>query len=299
MRLYKFVIAIAVMAGVLCGCRKDENEAVNYEQETSEDGIAYDLSDNEYFMNKISGYEYSSPKRIEYYSDITDTNRHARVLLPADYDEDKEYPVLYLLHGLGGSDKTWINKDADIIVQNLHYLNDTPEWITVFVNCNVNEEESVDGLEWPDSVAAFDGICEDMINNLMPYIEENYSVKTGRENTAIAGYSLGGRETLHTAFLNQDRFAYAGAFSLVSPLDNGYIPGVLEDFTIDEGSDGFELLLINVGEDDPYIQGTYEVTELLTANNIDYIYYIMAGAHENSVWQNALYNFGLRLFTEN
>ena len=61
------------------------------------------------------------------------------IFLPADYDEDKEYPVLYLLHGLDGSHRTWRNKSADIILQNLYYFDDVPEMFVVCPNCEVIE----------------------------------------------------------------------------------------------------------------------------------------------------------------
>ena len=70
------------------------------------------------------------------------------VFLPADYREDKEYPVLYLLHGYGGSHRTWHNKEADVILQNLYYFENVPEMIVVCPNSNINENESADGLDF-------------------------------------------------------------------------------------------------------------------------------------------------------
>ena len=130
-----------------------------------------DLSENPYYMTEQPGYEYSEPETITYPSGITGTERHAMVLLPADYDEDEEYPVLYLLHGMGGSHRTWRNKDAHIIIQNLHYFYGVPEMITVFANSCVNEEESTEDLSLEDTVKAFDGTADDLVGSLMPYIE--------------------------------------------------------------------------------------------------------------------------------
>ncbi len=146
------------------------------------------------------------------YSGVTDTYRHAAVILPDDYDDDKKYPVLYLLHGLGGSHKTWINKDADVIIHNLNYFNNVPDMIVVLPNSEVNKEEDADNLPIEERIAIYDKTEEDLINYLMPYIEEKYPVKTGRDNTAIAGNSMGGRNTIYIAFKHQDIFGYAGAF---------------------------------------------------------------------------------------
>ncbi len=296
----KIFLSILMIIFLLAGCRKySENEAKDYVQETNEDGIATDLSDNPYYMEKIKGYKYSTAERISYTSEVTNATKHARVLLPADYDEDKEYPVLYLLHGWGGSDKTWLNKDADIIIQNLFYLNDVTEMIVVFPNSCVNEKEDVDDMDFLEASKVYDLTEEDLITSLMPYIESHYSVKTGKENTAIAGYSLGGKESLTTAFRHQDVFGYVGAFSAVSPIadeeGHGYEP-TLDDLAIDESKGGFKYIMINVGVDDPYIEGTGVIERALDRNNIEYVTYRTAGAHENIVWQNALYNFGQHIF---
>ena len=150
-----------------------KSKVLAYEQETNEDGIAVDMLDNPYFAQKQPGYSYKNPDVVKYYSGVTDTYRHATVILPNDYDSSKEYPVLYLLHGLGGSHRTWINKDADIIIHNLNYFYGVPDMIVVLPNSEVNEKEDADGLPIEERIALYDKTEEDMINYLMPYIEDN------------------------------------------------------------------------------------------------------------------------------
>lgn len=276
-------------------------EVKAYKQETNSDGIAVDLSDNPYYKTKIEGLEYAQAERISYKSKVTGHTKHARVLLPVNYDETKEYPVLYLLHGWGGSDKTWLNKDADIIIQNACYLNDVPEMIVVFPNSCVNEEENVDEMSFLEASKIYDLTEQDMTTSLMPYIHEHYSVIQDKKHTAIAGNSLGGKESLTLAFANQQTFGYVGAFSTVSPIPdengNGYSP-TLDDLRIQEEYGGFDYMLINVGKDDPYIEGTFVVEDALNRNQIPHVYYQMEGGHENLVWQNALYNFLQHIFPE-
>ena len=79
-----------------------EAEIQTYQEKENEDGVIVETP-NPYFVQKQVGYAYRSPDTITYHSDVTDSMRHAMVFLPADYREDKEYPVLYLLHGYGGS----------------------------------------------------------------------------------------------------------------------------------------------------------------------------------------------------
>src|SRR5690625_3602512 len=80
-------------------------------------------------MKKQPGLGYNKPEALTYYSHITKTERHATVFLPFGYTKDKKYPVLYLFHGLNGSHRSWKNKSADVILQNLYYSSKAPEMI--------------------------------------------------------------------------------------------------------------------------------------------------------------------------
>lgn len=123
-----------------------------------------------YFIEQQPGYNYREPETIAYHSGLTQTTRHATVFLPVDYSEEKTYPVLYLLHGYGGSHRTWRNKAADIILQNLYYFENVPEMIVVCPNSNVNQAESVEGLTFWESVEPFDRTPDEVVDYLMPYI---------------------------------------------------------------------------------------------------------------------------------
>lgn len=85
--------------------------------------------------------------------------------------------------------------------------------IIVSVNSIVTEGEIPPSTFSEDYCTAFDKTGEDIITSLMPYVNEHYSTLTDRNSTAIAGFSMGGRETLLTAFAYQDYFNYVGAFS--------------------------------------------------------------------------------------
>ena len=278
-------------------------EAKQYDQAVNEQGIAVDLSENPYYMKEHPEFQYSQPETITYDSEVTGTKRHANILLPADYDADRQYPVLYLLHGLDGSHRTWKNKDGHIILQNLTYLYGVPEMIVVFPNSAVNENEDTDGLSLREKVEAYDRTEEDLVTSLMPYINSHYSVKPGRENTAVAGNSMGGRNALNTAFRHPELFGYVGAFSSARVLGDPDSSGqsamapLIREFTVDPSAGNFEMLMLCVGrQDDVCGAETYRIHENMTENGVEHIFYDMEGGHQNTVWQNALYNFGLRLF---
>ncbi len=277
---------------------KEKIQSYNQEQETNADGIVLDLAENPYYDKKQWGYTYPMPDTITYYSDITDTKRHAMVYLPADYDKDKEYPVLYLLHGLDGSHRTWYNKSAHIIIQNLYYFEDVPEMIVVCPNSAVNSKEDTDDLGISEKIKAYDLTGDDLVKNLMPYIEEHYPVKTGPENTAIAGNSMGGRNTMYTAYTYPELFGYVGVFSAANVLPregyNGVMTPLLEDLSVDTD---FELLMLAVGKSDDVCGSvTYRLHELMNEKGIEHIFYDMEGGHSNVVFCNALYNFAKKIF---
>jgi enterochelin esterase family protein len=266
----------------------------------NEDNIVQEMEDP-YFIKKQWGYSYPNPENIMYASKVTGTLRHATVLLPAGYSEDKEYPVLYLIHGLGGTNRTWVNKEADVIMQNLYYFEGVPEMIVVCTNNNVNIFESTVTMPIREVVKTYDLIGEDLITSLMPYVEEHYSVKTGKENTAIAGNSMGGRESLYIAFNHQDKFDYIGLFSSAGVLNTGRVSSVmtplLDELVIDEEYGGFEYIMLCVGREDNVCgRVTYEIHDYMTEHGIDHVFYDTEGGHQNTVWQNALYNFGKNIF---
>lgn len=297
------LIALLSVAAITAGCSRSFDDALAYEQETENDGIAYDLDGNRYFDSELKGYGYGTVESITYHSDVTGGDRHARVWLPEGYDGNERFPVLYLLHGMDGDENSWLRKDADIILENLHYLNGAPEMVVVFPNCNVNAGEDIAKCSWPEIVDTFDLVGQDITDNLMPYVNEHYKVLTDKNNTAIAGNSLGGREALMTAFTHQEIFGYIGAFSTITPLADAsseYPKAKLamKEFSIDENSDGFRLIMMNVGDKDPYIENSYNVDRSLSDAGIDHIFYVMDGRHNDRVWRNSIYNFGRLIFSD-
>lgn len=251
------------------------------------------------YFEKIEGHQYTEPIHIRYPSKETGTDKHAAVLLPTGYTEGKRYPVLYLLHGLDGSENSWMNMGAGYVIQNLHDFENVPEMIVVAVNCLVNPAESEDGLSPAERTDAYDKTREDLIGSLMPYINQNYAVRTGKDSTAIAGYSFGGREALFIAFTNQAVFGYAAAFSTANIIiDNPRLdPPLLDGFAIDPGSDGFRLILMNTGTSDSVVGSLpADVDQAMTQQQVEHLYYETDGGHEPSVWLHGLYNFAKRLF---
>lgn len=248
--------------------------------------------------------KYGTFKEVSYYSKTTGTKRNCYVLLPANYSTQKKYPVLYLLHGIGGTDSEWLNANPATIIGNLVAEGKASDMIVVMPNVRAAANDSVpQNILSQENRNAFDNFINDLNNDLMPFINSNYSVKQGRTNTAIAGLSMGGRESLFIGFKKLDKFAYIGAFSPA--------PGLLPDstlnypgqftkaqFTIPKNSINTpKLIMICNGNNDGVVgntPNTYHQT--LIDNKVNHIWYTTDGGHDFKVWKNGLYNFAKRIF---
>ena len=252
-------------------------------------------------MKKQPGLGYNKPETLTYYSHITKTERHATVFLPFGYTKDKKYPVLYLFHGLNGSHRSWKNKSADVILQNLYYSSKASEMIVVCPNSAVNRWENTRGLKPSEKRKAYDLTAKEVVENLMPVIESRYSVKKGRDNTAVAGNSMGGRNALYTAFTYPDTFGYVGAFSpayvLERPGETGKWAPLLKSVKLPSEAQKFKLLMMCVGRSDRRCGDVaYKLHDVMSREKTEHVFYDMKGGHDDGVWQKALQDFAARIF---
>lgn len=252
------------------------------------------------FDARREGVTYGKTVFKSYLSRTTKTFRNLLVILPPDYSEEKTYPVLYLLHGIGGDHNEWSHGAPDVVIGNLIADGLAPEMIVVMPNvrARVNDAANPSDVYSVEHFAAFDNFINDLTNDLMPFMQENFAVAQGRENTAVAGLSMGGREALYIGLSKPELFGYVGAFCPA--------PGVLPyhaekglfqktDFKAAEGLDSY--ILINAGEWDGVVgewPSTYAAT--LTENGTENTFYVMPGGHDFTVWKHGLYNFAQRIF---
>lgn len=252
------------------------------------------------FYEEKEGYAYGENIEITYHSSVTDTDRKAYVTLPANYDENNKYPVLYLLHGMSCTYKSWLEMcSAKYVIQNLQIEGEIKPMILVSVDSNITAGEQP-SIFSKDYCTMFDKTADEIITSLMPYINQNYPTLTDRNNTAIAGFSMGGRETLLTAFKYQDYFNYVGAFS---PSGFGEKPvsfdTTVPDFKYEDGK-SFDVLMLAIGNmDTSTILFYLHIVNKLTQNGITYIDQKYPGGHDPTVWRKALYDFAKTIFVEN
>ena len=177
--------------------------------------------------------------------------------------------------------------------------------IIVTVDMYTSEIASKETATGEQSRTAYDNFVNDLQNDLMPFIERTYSVKTGRENTGIIGTSQGGTECLAIGFIMQDKIGY---ISSLAPCP-GVIPTqfnagsfwnkpILEDFEIKSEEIKPVYLSLMVGSRDPWcLDSTRYYHQKLTEEGIKHDYFEVEGSgHDDDVWKAGLYNLFKRCF---
>src|SRR3954451_9973878 len=152
---------------------------------------------------------------IRYSSRTVGTTRRALIYTPPGYTKKKKYPVLYLLHGIGGDEKEWYSQShPEVILDNLYAEGKVEPMIVVLPNGRAMKDDRATGnIMAPDKVQAFASFEQDLLNDLIPFIQKKYPVYTDREHRAIAGLSMGGGQSLNFGLGNLDKFVWIGGFS--------------------------------------------------------------------------------------
>lgn len=269
------------------------------------DSVSDVICPNKY-SDKRADVLYGKLEHITYYSTTTACDRKANILLPADYDPDKQYPVLYFLHGIFGDENSMIgdpNNRLNEIVNNMKKDGLIGDVIIVFPHMYATGNPDLKPGFSAEQTAPYDNFINDLTNDLIPYIEENYSVLTDRENRGIIGFSMGGRETLYIGCLRSDLFAYIGAISPapgVVPAKDWAMehPGQMkeEEFVIRMEDYQPKLFMITCGTKDSVV-GTYPASydAILTKNGVKHLWYEVPEAdHDSNAIKSGFFNFLLR-----
>ena len=231
---------------------------------------------------------------IIYDSKTVGTKRKALVYTPPSYTKAKKYPVLYLLHGIGGDEKEWLKGgQPQIILDNLYAENKLQPMIVIMPNGRAMKDDRATGnIMASDKVEAFATFEKDLLNDLIPFVEKKYPVLTDRENRAIAGLSMGGGQSLNFGLGNLDKFAWVGGFSSAP---NTKAPELLVPDP-EETKKKLKVLWISCGDNDGLINFSQRTHDYLVAKSIPHIFYIEPGVHDFKVWKNDLYMFSQLLF---
>lgn len=229
---------------------------------------------------------------IEYDSRTVGTRRKMHVYTPPDYSSDRAYPVLYLLHGIGGDETEWYRfARPNLLMDNLLAEGKVVPMIIVMPNGRAQQNYRAEGDVFA-SAPAFAVFEQDLLRDVIPTIEARYSVKRGREHRALAGLSMGGGQALNFGLGNLEQFAWVGAFSSAP---NTKAPGELVP---DPGTarTRLKLLWLSCGRADRLFRISQGVHRYLTEKEVPHVWNVDGHGHDPTHWRNNLYHFLQQLF---
>lgn len=231
---------------------------------------------------------------FEYQSSVTGTRRKANVYLPPGYSSDRKYPVLYLLHGIGGDETEWMRfVSPNVVLDNLAAEGKVVPMIVVLPNGRALPDDRAVGNPFtPEKAAGFAKFERDLLDCLIPAIQAKYSTLSDREHRALAGLSMGGGQTLNFGLAHLDTFAWLGAFSAAP---NTRTPSeLLPDPAAARAQ--LRLLYLSCGNKDGLIAISQGVHAYLKAHDVPHIWNVDDHGHDAETWGSNLHHFVQRIF---
>ena len=308
------VLALSIFALSGCGNTSESESAVSDTTTTTEAPI---IEAEETYMEKYQdimaemppediltkreGVEYPKFEKHYYYSNTAQRDTPVNVLLPADYSEDKEYPVLYILHGYWDNED-WMARDVvhiSTMLTNLAADGEAEEMIVVCPYIYCSKDMPYCTAMDTQNTLNYDNFINDLMTDLIPFIEETFPIVKGRENTAITGFSMGARESLFIGFSHPEIFGYIGSVCTAPGLVNGTgDPYQLEvsEFCFTDVTP--YLLLLSAAENDGVVgSNPAKYEKMLTRNGTEHLWHTMSGTgHDASSVTPHLYNFMRMIF---
>ncbi|MDR1004546.1 MAG: esterase [Prevotellaceae bacterium] len=220
-----------------------------------------------------------------YHSKSLDLERPLLIYTPPGYTEDtqKSYPVLYLIHGMTDTQETWYKVGRmNYILDNLIAQGEAEPMIVVMPYANAYPALMKKNPGTQMNLMSTDMFTNELLKEIIPYTEANYRAKADRDSRAIAGFSLGGRQTLGAGLGHPDVFAY------VCPMAPAVFPqGLDQDFKetyapIDQLRT-LKLLWIGCGKDDSLYAGSKALAKKLGSLKVKYETLYSPGGH---TWMN-------------
>ena len=209
-----------------------------------------------------------------YYNSTTlGTTRQLLVYTPPGFNPNGKikYPVLYLIHGGSDTEETWAKVGhANFIADNLIAQKKAVPMIIVMPYGNVRPKPMVD-------------FTKDVINDIIPFIESNYPVLIDSKNRAVAGFSVGGGQTLNIGLTNTDKFAYICSYAPYTATEE--FQKNFTNWSPDAGkiNKQVKFFSISVGTDDFLYESVKKNIAMFEEKKINLKPYIVSGGH---TWMN-------------
>lgn len=231
---------------------------------------------------------------IEYDSKSVGTRRKMQVYTPPGYSPDKKYPVLYLLHGIGGDETEWTRFAApNLLMDNLLAEGKAVPMILVLPNGRAQKNDRAEGNVYA-TAPAFAAFEQDLLQDVIPAIEKRCSVQADQEHRGVAGLSMGGGQSLNFGLAHMDTFAWVGGFSSAP---NTKSPAQLVPNPA-AAREKLKLLWVSCGSKDGLLRISQGVHAYLKEQNVPHVWNVDAHAHDPTEWRNNLYYFLQQVFSE-
>ncbi len=208
-----------------------------------------------------------------YSSQTLNTTRQLLVYTPPNFDASgkTKYPVLYLIHGGSDTEETWTKVGrASFIADNLIAQGKAKPMIIVMPYGNVRP------APMPD-------FTKDVVNDIVPFVEANYPVQADSKGRAVAGFSVGGGQTLNIGLTNTDKFAYICSYAPYTATDE-----FKKNFTdwspdAEKINKQLKLFTVSVGTEDFLYESVKQNLAMFNEKKIKVKPLIVSGGH---TWMN-------------
>jgi enterochelin esterase-like enzyme len=242
-------------------------------------------------------------RKVWYQSGTLKEQRRMHVYTPPGYDSNSDkYPVFYLLHGGGDEDSGWSTIGrAGFILDNLIAAKKAKPMIVVMPNGSLPRPMVEPGAKLdPKEMAALqDRFANELLRDIIPDVEKHFRVKTGPENRALAGLSMGGGQTTRVLTTNSDQFGYVAIWSA------GLFRG--DPAAFEEQNEAFlknaagvnksvRLLEITVGDKDFALAGSKALSGMFEKHGIKHQLKVTGGGHTWINWRQYLNELAPKLF---
>jgi enterochelin esterase-like enzyme len=252
---------------------------------------------------EVRNVPHGAVQNFDYRSDSLDRDRQAVVYLPPGYEGSSErYPVLYLLHGAGGDERTWIDRQkANVILDNL--IADgrlAPLVVVMPYGYTKRLEEGQRRRGAADYKTDMEEFAVDFVEDLVPQVESRYRVQADQAHRAIAGLSMGGGQSLAIGLTHPEMFsAVAGFSSAMQIANNPDWGGIDMEAALADAkkiNENLDLLWVGCGTEDTLFKVNKAFSEQLTQHGIEHTFRVTLGKHEPVVWSRYLREVAPQLF---
>ncbi|HWB08902.1 MAG TPA: alpha/beta hydrolase-fold protein [Pirellulales bacterium] len=244
------------------------------------------------FDRRREGVAAGSVETIEYESKTVGIPRKMVVYTPPGYSKDQSYPVLYLLHGIGDTERGWTRENAHVVLDNLYGDGLAVPMMVVMPYGRASSEPRPRSVFDRSEFAAYGNFERELLDDILPYIESHFSVQKEREKRALAGLSMGGGQALNIGLAHLDTFAWIGGFS--SAPNTRQATETVTD--AEQTAKQLRLLWLSCGNRDNLLGLSKGFHEALDGMKVPHVWQVSSGGHEFDVWRNDLYHFCQRLF---